>query len=174
MSTASAFRALLITQWILPFLSVALDLWIPDATFASTPLDEPRRMEQSSVESLAFDLLGTIVIVTALVATVGRYRFRRWGPRLYAAALVAYGAFVAASEPVALTGGQQVLFLIDGALCGAVATWLILARDRLPFPKYGCYGHTQGRRNHGWQGLSVRRGNQRYLSRPIERQLRIY
>jgi hypothetical protein len=133
-TNVTAFRALLISQWILPFISVAVELWFAPTTDESLAVEVPL-LEHTWIDASWFAWMSIPVVVAAIAATIGLYRFRPWGPRTYGFALAAYGAFVAASDTATLTGMSQLLFLLDGALCGAVATWLLVARDRLPYPR---------------------------------------
>jgi hypothetical protein len=131
----SAFRLLLISQWIIPFLSVAVDLWLTPSIDEASSSAEVVLFEQTWIEPSWIAWVSIPFLLLAGLATIGLYLFRPWARRLYGTALALYAAFVVMSEPVILAGPSQLLFLLDGAICGAIATWLIIARDRLQFSR---------------------------------------
>ena len=136
MNETSAFRTLLIAQWIIPFVSVGFDLWLgPSADDALSTNEAPLFEQTFSIGPSWLTWVSIPLVLTAIVATVGLYRFRSWAPRLYGIALALYAGFVIISDPVTLAGPSQLLFFLDAAICGAIATWLLVARDRLPFPR---------------------------------------
>ena len=99
---------------------------MPGCSKHQSPLSDYR-------EPHVFALVGIPLLVTPVAATVGLYLFRPWGPRLYFVALAVYAGFALLSEPVTLSGPSQFFVLLDGAISGAIATWLLIARERLPF-----------------------------------------
>lgn len=136
MSTATRFRALVIAQGSMPYLTVVSALLIP------TPPGEP-----PGVQMLPDDwwvALGALALAASQVATIGLFLFKSWAPRIFALAIVCYAVGVGTSDGVILTGVEELMSLIDGVLIGAIASWLLVARDRLPFPQRSRFDPTSG------------------------------
>lgn len=131
-----AFRTLIVAQWLVPLLLIGLELAMPIPTAvdslgpaladvaSNTETSEPMSLKDAS-QVLFLTLLATV--------SVGLWRFRRWAPTAYWVVLGVY-ATVVAFDTAPSEGVGQLITWLDGLMAGAVAAWVAVARDTLPFP----------------------------------------
>jgi hypothetical protein len=127
------FRALLVALWVLPAAIAVVDL----AAFATSPHATAITLGGPVTDAMLWReqvslWLGVAAGLSGLVATTGLWTFRRWSIATFFVAVALYGLWL----PVAgwtVSGGFQLALLVQGLCAGGVATWLLVARDALPF-----------------------------------------
>jgi hypothetical protein len=135
MAPTTAFRALVLSLWLLPLAIVVADLALFMATPHATMLVARPYREWDFVREQVLMWSSILIAVAGVVASAGLWAFRQWAVPVFVAAALAYSALVAASGFATYSGLHQMALFVQGAIVGAVVAWLILARHTLPFGK---------------------------------------
>ncbi len=130
MAPVHIFRALVIGEWLVSLALAAVEVALPG------PGQPGERLANEVASSMtAIDVAALLLLPLSIVASVGLWRFRAWGPTVFAVSIVASALWTLFLPATSLSGLAVFAILVHGAILGAIAAWLTLARHTLPFAR---------------------------------------